>query len=149
MIYTPKWQIRNQLACSSEGTPVPRATKEDPTSCIRVKQCLLKTLNEDQPVTPHMSSKDIVLKKAYEEATLRRSCTLGKDPGSAERINPAIKNRSLNKDRSLRPTGSTKSFIDDEAAVADKYKRSFSTGQSGCGAPSGPRSLEIKIGPRL
>ena len=101
---------------------------------------------EAQPVTSLMSSKDMVLRKAKDEATLRRSWTFGNDPGSAILMNEQINKRILAKDRGLRETGSTKMFAADVLAVIFMYSLRLATGQRGCPEPSCSCRYGIKIG---
>ena len=93
-----------------------------------------------------MSSKDIVLKKAKEEATFLKSWTLGKEPGSAILMNEQINRRIFAKERGVRETGSTKMLGADDLAVTLTYSFRLDTGQRGCPEPSCSRKYGMKIG---
>ena len=75
---------------------------------------------EDQPVMLHISSPFMDLKKAYEEATFRKSCDLGNESGSPHLINLQIKSLSLLTEISNKELKSIKIL---EALVLEDSKR--------------------------
>ena len=62
---------------------------------------------EDQPVTSQISSTDFDRRKAKEAATFLRSWNLGKEPGSARRMNLQRNSLIFATERSFRDEGST------------------------------------------